>query len=150
MIDIVKEMVDIINQRKIDINEAKNDIIPVNQGILRASDGVIPRGGRKKKSFLLSEGNYKIQELFIPSVKVLSQAILGEPISERMLDASKYIIDQVKGKARAAVDVTHDVTPYNWVIRQLEDALESTHSQENDEGDGIVLIENTSEEENDV
>ena len=149
MIDITKEMVDIINRNRIDINEAKVDVIPVNQDILKASDSVIPRGGRRKKSHLLAEGNYQIQELFIPAIRVIKQAITPEKdtlVSERMLDASKYIIDQVKGKARAAVDVTHDVTPYNWVIRQLEDALESTHSPLIEEGDGIVLIE----EENNV
>jgi len=140
----VKEMVELINQTRVSINEGKIDIIPVNQDIIKASGSIIPRVGRKKKSFLLSEGNYKIQELFIPSVKILKQAITGEPISERMLDASKYIIDQVKGKARAAVDVTHDVSPYNWVIREL---TESTYSQENEEGNGLLLPENTSEGE---
>jgi len=88
-----------------------------------------------------------LHKLAPDAARVVESALTGIPVSDIRLRAAIDTLDRVIGKAKVQIDISHEVKPYNWVVRELEDALESTYSQENEEGNGIVLIENTSEGE---
>jgi hypothetical protein len=106
-------------ENKININRENVDITPLNGDIPKTKRLM----GRKPSTLLTTEGNKKLNELFLPSIEILGAVIRGkQSIPERSLQACMYVIDQVRGKAKVQADITHGVKPYNQIIRELNSA----------------------------
>ena len=120
--------IDKVNQDKLDIIEPSlaNSRIP----------------SRVPSSYSRRDAINILQKHAPDAARTILQAQLGSKVSDVQLRAAALILEHVIGKPKVQIDISHEVKPYNWVIREL---TESTYSQENEEGNGIVLIENTKE-----
>jgi len=78
-----------------------------------------------------------LHKLAPDAARVVESALNGIKVSDIRLRAAIDTLDRVIGKAKVQIDISHEVKPYNWVIREL---TESTYSQEIEVTNTIPLI----------